>query len=112
MVIFVIFFNLALALILLYGAWRVRKLQPVFGRVADKILVYERSTDKVLHRAPMLILKGQLGILRLKQKQQQLQPQLQRVRQVLTLFRLSQQVWRLFVRTQRSPFGQNLAKYK
>jgi len=102
MVIFALIFNLALALMLLYAAYRVRRLQRSIGRVADNILKYDRSTYAVLHRAPKDIYKGQIGIDRLRHKSQQLQPQIQRVRQVLTLLRLGQQIWRRFVRNRRS----------
>lgn len=102
MVIVVVVINLALALMLLYGAWRVRKLQRPVARLADAISRFERSTYKVLHRAPNAISKGQLGIYRLRQKQQQLEPQLQQMRQVLTLLGLGQQIWRRFVLSQRS----------
>jgi len=112
MIIFVIFFNLALALILFYAAWQVQQLGRIIGGVADKILAYERSTHAVLHRAPGAISKGQLGISHLRQKQQQLQPQIQRVRQVLTLIGLGQQIWRRFIRTRRTRLFQSLPKPK
>jgi len=102
MVFVVVTINLTLALMLLYGAWRVRKLQRPVARLADVISRFERSTHRVLHRAPYAISKGQVGIYRLRQKQQQLEPQLQRIQQVLTLLGLGQQVWRRFLLSQRS----------
>ncbi len=102
MVIVVVVINLALALMLLYGAWRVRKLRQPLGRIADIISRFERSIHRVLQAAPNAILKGQLGIQLLGQKRSQLEPQLQRVRLVLTLLGLGQQVWRRFVLAQRS----------
>ncbi len=97
MAIVVIIINLALALMLLYGAWRVRKLQRPLARLADIISRFEPGTHRVLHKAPNAISKGQLGINQLRQKQQQLEPQLQRVQLVLTLLSLGQQVWRRFI---------------
>lgn len=90
--------------------WRLRQ---VIGRVAEKILAYERSIDVVLKQAPNAITKGQLGINQLRQKQQRLRPQLQRMRQVLTLIGLGRQIWRRFIRTQQTQiFQKSLAKYK
>ncbi|MBV9387504.1 MAG: hypothetical protein JOZ78_13880 [Chroococcidiopsidaceae cyanobacterium CP_BM_ER_R8_30] len=113
MLIFVVLFNLALALILLYAAWRVWRLRRPIGQVADKILAYERSINVVLHKAPNAITKGQVGVSQLRQKQQQLRPQLQRIRQVLALIGLGQRIWQQFVRTRRTQlFQKSLAKYK
>jgi len=113
MLIFVVLFNSALALIFLYAAWRVWRLRRQIGQVADKILAYERSINVVLHKAPNAIAKGQIGINQLRQKQQQLQPQLQRMRQILALIGLGRQIWRQFVRTQQTQlFPKSLAKYK
>jgi hypothetical protein len=70
--------------------------------VANAIYKYENIIDKVLRGAPNAISKGQLGVKQLRHKQKQLAPQIQRVRLVLSLLGLGQQVWRRFVVAQRS----------
>ena len=86
-------FNVLISLVLLYSAWVIVKLRSRLAKIADKIIAAERTTYKVLHNAPNAISKGQKGALRLGQQYQQLDPQLQRVQQVLGLFSLGRKFW-------------------
>ncbi len=93
MVTVVVVINLAIALMLLYVAWRLRLLRQRLARVANTLSAIERSTHAVLWGAPNSIFLGQAGIYRLRQGNEPLQLQLQQVRQVLSLLVLGRQAW-------------------
>lgn len=113
MVTIVVVINTLIALILFYVAWRVRQLRWQLMRIADTLIAVERSTHAVLHGAPNAIYRGQQGIHKLGQGNEPLQLQIQRVRQVLSLLGLGQQLWRRFFLVERSQLiKQRLAKSK
>lgn len=90
----VVVLNLLISLICLGVAWQVWNLRRVLGAAADAILLAERNTYNVLHNAPEAILQGQEGVGGARDSYQQLEIQLQKVQQVLTLLSLIQRVWR------------------
>lgn len=115
MVTVVVIINLAIALILLFLAWRFWLLRQQLANIADTLIAVERSTNEVLRGAPLAISLSQQGIHQLRQSNQQgnkpLQLQLLRVRQVLSVLVLGRQSWRRFSR--RMPLLKKpLAKYR
>ena len=113
MVTVVCIINTLIALILLYVAWRVRKLRRRLARIADKLSALERTSHKVLNGAPNAISTGRLGIHKLRQGKQSPNLQLLRVKQVLTLLGIGQQIWQRSRLAGNSKFFRKaLAKYK
>jgi len=102
MVTVVVVINLAIALILLCVAWLVWQIRKQLAKIANALTAYERSAYAALHNAPNKIYKGKLGIDKLRQGNEPLQLQLQRVRQVLSLFFVGWRAWQRFSR--RAPF--------
>ena len=90
----VVVINTLTALILLYVAWKLRRLQRRLRRIVDELTGIERKTSALLHQAPNAIAKGQTSINKLRQGNEPIQLKLQRVRQILLLFGLGQQAWR------------------
>lgn len=93
MVTFVIVINVLISIVCFYIAWRVVKLRRRIAKFADKIIVAERRTYAVLHKAPPGILKGQWGTQYLQERYRQLEDRLQQLRQVLVLLTLGQKIW-------------------
>ncbi|NET57294.1 MAG: hypothetical protein F6K47_14345 [Symploca sp. SIO2E6] len=92
---------MSISLLCLYIAWRLQKWGRKLGAVADAVSAAERSTNRVLHNAPKSIYKGQVGVnglrggyQKLGELHQQLELQLQQIRQVLLLLNLAQKVLR------------------
>lgn len=113
MVTVVVVINLALALMLLYVAWRVWQLRLRLARVADKIGAIERKLNAVLPVAPDAISTGRLAIHKLRQGNQPLDLELLRVQQVLTLLGIGQQIWQRSRLVRRSKFIKKaLVKYR
>lgn len=96
----VVVLNVLISLVCLFVAWQVWNLRRVLGAAADAILLAERNTYNVLHGAPEAITQGQMGVGEARESYQQLELQLQKVQQVVTLLSLVQRVWRL---RRRSP---------
>lgn len=94
MITLVVILNLFIAVIFLFAAWQVWKLRKTVAKVADTLVSVERSAHAILNGAPDAILKGQGGAYQARQKYQQLEPQMQRVQQVMSLLKLGQGVWR------------------
>jgi hypothetical protein len=90
----VVVLNVLISLICLYVAWRVWNLRRALAAAADVLTIAERNTYAVLHGAPNAISNGQVGVQGLRERYQQLEVQLQKVQQVLTLLGLGQSVWR------------------
>ncbi|MBD2538581.1 hypothetical protein [Coleofasciculus sp. FACHB-SPT36] len=93
MVTIVVGFNVLLSLMLLYVAWKIRKLRSRLAKITKILLAAERNTYNVLRGAPKILSKGQLGANLLTERYQQLDPQLQRVQKILALFGLGQKLW-------------------
>ncbi len=99
MVITVCVINVVLAAIAFYAAWQIWQLRQTLSNVADVLLDAERSTHEVLCDAPEAIAIGQVGTYQLREKCKQLDGQLRKVRQIIGLLGLGQQILK---RTQRS----------
>lgn len=96
MVAIVVTANLLIALMCLYGAWRVRRLTRTLAAIADTFTVFEYNTHTVLCGTPEAIAHGRLGIEQLRQGLQQLQPQVRQIQQLTALVGVSQLIWRRF----------------
>ncbi|MGB7443689.1 MAG: hypothetical protein WA919_21710 [Coleofasciculaceae cyanobacterium] len=90
----VVILNFLISLFCLYVSWRVWKLRRVLRQTTNVLTAAERSVYKVLHVAPPAISQGQLGVQGLRERYQQLQIQLQMVRQVLTILSMVQGLYR------------------
>ncbi|MGA7934707.1 MAG: hypothetical protein WCA35_14275, partial [Kovacikia sp.] len=66
-------------------AWQLWMLKNRFARAADILISVEKSVHRVLHGAPGYIGRGQSGTHRLRHNLKQLEPQLQRIQQMMTL---------------------------
>ncbi|MGQ4649967.1 hypothetical protein [Lyngbya aestuarii] len=110
----VIVINLLISLLCLSVAWRVWKLRRQLATVADILRAAERSTQRVLHQAPNFVHQRQSGIHGLRERSQQLELQLQKIKQVLILLGLAQGVWRSLVMRSslRLTFEKNKGKQK
>lgn len=91
----VVVLNVLISLICLYVAWQVWNLRRALRATADAVLLAERNTYNLLHNAPEAISQGQVGIGGARDGYQQLELQLQKFQQVLTLLSLIQRVWGL-----------------
>lgn len=96
MVVTVIVFNVLIASILLYVARRIWLLRQKLQRINNTLIAVNRSAGAALSGTPNTIYKGQMGIYQLKQRNEPLQIQIQRVRQVLLLLSVGQQAWQRF----------------
>jgi hypothetical protein len=96
MVTVVVVINVFISLILLYVAWRVQRLKTRLTRIANIFIAAERSTHAVLPGAPQAFYTSQQNVHNLRQKDQPPQLQIQRLRQILSLVTLGQQVWRRY----------------
>jgi hypothetical protein len=94
MVTLVVIFNLLLALLNFYVAWRVWRMRRVISGVTHIITVAERNTRGGLQVAPRAIAKGESGTKALRQQYQRLELQLERLGQILALIGLGQQILR------------------
>jgi hypothetical protein len=113
MVTVVVVINLAVALMLVYVAWRVWQLRLQQAQVADILSTYERSIHAGLRGAPKAIATARLGIHTLRQGSLPPDLQLLRLQQVLTLLGIGQQIWQRSRLVRRSRFFKRaLAKYK
>lgn len=96
MVVTIIIINVLIALSLLYTARRLWLLRRRFQRLNNILIAVNRSAGAALAGTPNAIYKGQRGFYQLKQRNEPLQVQLQRVRQVLSLLSVGQQAWQRF----------------
>ena len=94
MITVVVCFNVLIALLCFYVAFKVWKFRQTLGKVADTLLSVERKAHSLLYGAPDAIIKGQLGANYLRSQYQQLEPQLQQVRQALAMLSLGNKVLR------------------
>ncbi|MGH8000253.1 MAG: hypothetical protein ACREPR_12670 [Brasilonema sp.] len=94
MVTVVVVINILISLILLYLAWRMRRLKRRLTRIANILVAAERSSHAVLLGAPEAIYMSQRNIHNLRQGNQPPQLQIQRLRQIFSLLALGQQIWR------------------
>jgi hypothetical protein len=92
MVTVIVVLNVLISLLCLYAAWKVWNLRRVLAAAADAVTLAERNTYALLHGAPKNISQGQLGVHGLRERYQQLEQQLRKVQQVLTLLVLVQRI--------------------
>lgn len=100
----VVVINLALALILVYVAWRVWQLRLQLAQVADILSTYERTIHAGLRGAPKAITTAQLSIRQARQRSLLQDLKLLRLQQVLTLLGVGQQIWQQSRWARRSKF--------
>lgn len=105
MVTIVVVINTLISLMLLYAAWQVWKLKQKLRIVADRLAAYERCSHAVLYAVPEKIYTTQQNIYNLRQGNQNLEVQIQQVRQIISLLFLGRQVWRRSFRSSGSIFG-------
>ena len=96
MVVTIIIINVLIASILLYAARRLWLLRRRFQRLNNSLIAVNRSAGAALAGTPNAIYKGQMGLYQLKQRNEPLQVQILRVRQVLSLLSVGQQAWQRF----------------
>ena len=96
MVVTIVIINVLIASILLYIARRLWLLRQKFQRINNKLIAINRSAGAALAGTPNAIYKGQMGLSQLKQRNEPLQVQILRVRQVLSLLSVGQQAWQRF----------------
>ena len=96
MVVTIIVINVLIASILLYVARRVWLLRQKLQRINNKLIAINRRTQAALAGTPNAIYKGQMGLSQLKQRNEPLQVQILRVKQVLSLLSVGQQAWQRF----------------
>ena len=95
-VVTIVIINVVIASILLYVARRLWLLRQRFQRLNNKLIAINRSAGAALAGTPNAIYKGQMGLSQLKQRNEPLQVQILRVRQVLSLLSVGQQAWQRF----------------
>jgi hypothetical protein len=103
MVTLVVIFNLVLALLNFYIAWRIWQIRRVLVGVTHTISAAERNTRGGLQGAPRAIAQGEKGTRGLRQQYQRLQLQLERLGQILALIGLGQQILRRRSPIRRQP---------
>lgn len=108
----VLILNTLIAILCLYITWQLTKVQQVLAKVAHTLTAVERSTYNVLHPAPRNIIKGQTGTRQLRKKYQQLQYQQQKLQKILSLFNLTQSLWRRSNKTKKNLKKQNTQNQK
>jgi hypothetical protein len=96
MVVTIVIINVLIASILLYIARRIWLLRQRIQRINNTLIAVNRSAGAALAGTPNAIYQGQMGIYQLKQRNEPLQIQIQRVRQVLSLLSIGQQAWQRF----------------
>jgi CHASE3 domain sensor protein len=92
MVTVVVVLNTLISLICLYVALQIRKLRSRLAKITDTLTKAERNTHKVLSSSPKTISKGQRSFHKLNERYQQLEPQIKKVQQALTLLSLLQRL--------------------
>lgn len=94
MVTIVLICNGIIGLICLLVAWQLWQIKRQIAQVSETLIWLEQVIYDIFHPAPGAILQGQAGIHQLRQSYRGLEPQVQRLRQVVALLNLGQVVWR------------------
>ena len=85
--------NLVIALINLYIAWRLWKLQKVLIQVTITLNQVESVAYAVLSVAPEIIAQREKGIENFRESYDKLKHQLQKIRKILTILSLTYTIW-------------------
>jgi prefoldin subunit 5 len=93
MLIFVIAFNLLLALLNTYAAWHFWKLGRRMAQLSQQLERLERRSHRLLASATREILQEQQATGHLNQQYRQLRRQLQQLQQILLLLNLAMRLW-------------------
>ena len=112
MVVTIVIINVLIASILLYVARRLWLLRQKFQRINNKLIAINRSAGAALAGTPNAIYKGQMGLSQLKQRNEPLQVQILRVRQVLSLLSVGQQAWQRFSFPSTAFLGRQMPRFR
>jgi hypothetical protein len=94
----VVIINILISLMLLYVAWRLWKIKLTLKKVTNALIAAERNTHSILVKAPDLIYARKRNILSLRQSTQNLESQIQQVRQIIGLLLSGTQWWQRYSR--------------
>ncbi|MBE9094484.1 hypothetical protein [Tychonema sp. LEGE 07203] len=89
----VVIINLLISLVCFYIAARVWKIRRTIALFEMRIAAVERCSRNVLGQSPAFLAKRQQGAHQLRRNYQQLELQLQQVRQLLGLLGLGRRLW-------------------
>ena len=112
MVVTIVIINVVIASILLYVARRLWLLRQRFQRLNNKLIAINRSAGAALAGTPNAIYKGRMGLSQLKQRNEPLQVQILRVRQVLSLLSVGQQAWQRFSFPNTAFLGRQMPRFR
>ena len=112
MVVTIVIINVVIASILLYVARRLWLLRQRFQRINNKLIAINRSAGAALAGTPNAIYKGQMGLSQLTQRNEPLQVQILRVRQVLSLLSVGQQAWQRFSFPNTAFLGRQMPRFR
>ena len=83
MVTVVVVMNMLISLMLLYVAWRLRKIKLTLVRAGNILTIAERNTQAVLVKAPDFIYIRKRNIRNLRQSNQSLELQTRKLQQII-----------------------------
>ncbi len=86
--------NAILAFLCLVVVWQAWKLKGVLGQIADILTAVESTTHHALYDAPDVIEAGEKGVQLLQERIHHVEPQLRRLRRLLTLLYWGHRLWR------------------
>lgn len=109
MLVFVVIFNLLIALLNLLIAWKIWQLRQVLAKLADIFIAVELTSRKLLSAASAELAPAKKRTRNLKESYRQLQVQLQLLRQILTLLSLVNKIWQ--GQFKRNIYSQQLGKF-
>ncbi|OLP16108.1 hypothetical protein BST81_23065 [Leptolyngbya sp. 'hensonii'] len=93
--------NVVIALACFYLAWKIWQMKGFLARAANRLTAYERATRRGLAVSPPAILWAQRGTYQLRQRYRGLEPQVEKLRQVLLLLGWASGWWSQMARGNR-----------
>jgi hypothetical protein len=96
MVTVVLIFNVALAGLCWYGAWRIWRLRRTFAEVADGLTLAEQQLYHLLHETPSTLLQAQQSAQQWRYQYGIIQGRIQQVQQFMALLGLGRLVWQQY----------------
>lgn len=96
MVTVVLIFNVALAGLCWYGAWRVWRLRQTFAEIADRLTLAEQQLYHLLHETPSTLLQAQQNTQQWRYQYGIIQGRIQQVQQLMALLGLGRLVWQQY----------------